>query len=157
NAPCKYTGAVNGTACLPNYDWWDPSTGSVNRNGNYGYRNCTDWVAWFLTESPDGPKIALKYVTGLGNGGDWAGTKGGPTRLPGIQQKLRDDAAAAGVPYEQFVNSTPAVGSAAVQEGDVGHVAYVKALNPTTQQITVSEYNYGTGGVWGAYGERSGS
>ncbi|HEX8182042.1 MAG TPA: CHAP domain-containing protein [Candidatus Saccharimonadales bacterium] len=44
NAPCLHTGQVTGYCS--DYDWavngsiWNPST------GGYGYRNCTDWVAW---------------------------------------------------------------------------------------------------------------
>jgi surface antigen/peptidoglycan hydrolase CwlO-like protein len=57
-AKCIHTGAVEGKC--PNYDWavngniWNYS------NGGYGYRNCTDWVAW-RTGAPGG----------LGNANQW--------------------------------------------------------------------------------------
>lgn len=58
NAYCIHTGSVSG-AC-PNYDWafngsiWNFST------GGYGYRNCTDWVAW-----------RVGAPAGLGNANTW--------------------------------------------------------------------------------------
>lgn len=57
-ATCLHTGQVDG-ACY-NYDWqvggsiWNWAT------GGYGYRNCTDWVAW-RTGAPGG----------LGNANQW--------------------------------------------------------------------------------------
>ncbi len=57
-AKCIHTGQIDGKCS--NYDWgingsiWNPST------GGYGYRNCTDWVAWRL----DAP-------AGLGNAKQW--------------------------------------------------------------------------------------
>lgn len=57
-AKCIHTGSVEGSC--PNYDWavngeiWNWST------GGYGYRNCTDWVAW-RTDAPGG----------LGNANQW--------------------------------------------------------------------------------------
>jgi peptidoglycan hydrolase CwlO-like protein len=57
-AKCIHTGKVDGRCS--NYDWavggsiWNWET------GGYGYRNCTDWVAWKL----DAP-------SGLGNANQW--------------------------------------------------------------------------------------
>lgn len=62
-ATCIHTGQVEG-GC-PNYDWavngsiWNPQT------GGYGYRNCTDYVAWKIRSEG-------RYVPpGLGNAKDW--------------------------------------------------------------------------------------
>lgn len=62
-ATCLHTGQVEG-ACY-NYDWavngsvWNPNT------GGYGYRNCTDYVAWKIRSQG-------RYVpAGLGNAKDW--------------------------------------------------------------------------------------
>lgn len=62
-AACIHTGQVEG-ACA-NYDWavngsiWNPNT------GGYGYRNCTDYVAWKIRSEG-------RYVpAGLGNAKDW--------------------------------------------------------------------------------------
>jgi surface antigen len=95
--------------------------GSVNnwQNGGYGYRNCTDWVAWRV-------KTAGGYVpSGLGNAKYW------------------DDRASA---YGFTVSSAPRVGAAAVSNyGYYGHVMYVEAVNDNGT-ITVSDYNRaGTG------------
>ena len=62
-AACIHTGQVEGFC--PNYDWavggsiWNPNT------GGYGYRNCTDYVAWKIRSNG-------QYVpAGLGNAKDW--------------------------------------------------------------------------------------
>lgn len=116
-APCIHTGQVDGS-CY-NYDW------GVNGNpwnwalGGYGYRNCTDWVAYRV-------KMDGKHVpSGLGNA------------------KLWDDRAPA---YNLTVSSTPRVGAAAVSNsGYYGHVMYVEAVNGDGT-IVVSDYNRaGTG------------
>ncbi len=116
-APCIHTGQVEGY-CY-NYDWgvngnpWNWST------GGYGYRNCTDWVAYRV-------RVAGGYVpAGLGNA------------------KLWDDRAPS---YGYTVSSTPRVGAAAVSNnGYYGHVMYVEAVNGDGS-IVVSDYNRaGTG------------
>jgi len=116
-APCKWTGAVEGYC--PNYDW--AVGGSVYnwQNSGYGYRNCTDWVAWRV-------KTAGGYVpSGLGNARQW------------------DDRAPS---YGFSVSSSPRKGAAAVSNyGYYGHVMYVEAVNGDGS-ITVSDYNRaGTG------------
>ena len=116
-AKCYWTGQVEGWC--PNYDW--AVNGSVNnwQTGGYGYRNCTDWVAWRVG-------TAGGYVpSGLGNAKYW------------------DDRAPA---YGFTVSSTPRVGAGAVSNyGYYGHVMYVEAVNGDGT-ITVSDYNRaGTG------------
>lgn len=116
-APCIHTGQVEGY-CY-NYDWGvggNPWNWSL---GGYGYRNCTDWVAYRV-------KIAGGHVpSGLGNA------------------KLWDDRAPA---YGLTVSSTPRVGAAAISNsGYYGHVMYVEAVNGDGS-IVVSDYNRaGTG------------
>ncbi|HET7380756.1 MAG TPA: CHAP domain-containing protein [Gaiellales bacterium] len=121
--PCAhrpYTRRGTGHWCR-GYDWGpirdtDPrySVSTTHSSRGYGYRNCTDYVAWRLQKRG----IPLAMFTGLGDGGDWAKA-----------------AAARGI----VVNARPAVGSAAVQPGEPGHVAYVDSVRGAT--ITVSEYN----------------
>ncbi len=116
-APCIHTGVVDGP-CY-NYDWgvggnpWNWST------GGYGFRNCTDWVAYRV-------RVANGYVpSGLGNAKTW------------------DDRAPS---YGFVVSSTPREGAAAVSNsGFYGHVMYVEAVN-SNGSIVVSDYNRaGTG------------
>jgi phage anti-repressor protein len=121
----------NATGCSAQYGefswciggWWLSSRG-------YGYRNCTDYVAWKL----ESLGVPSQVRTGLGHARDW-GT----------------NAAARGV----TVNDVPAAGSVAINTtsaGGLGHVAYVAATSGST--ITVQEYNSaGTG----AYSTWSGS
>lgn len=113
-AVCIHTGQVTGP-CY-NYDWavngsvYNPST------GGYGYRNCTDWVAWRI-------RTHGGYVpSGLGNARQW------PDRAPG------------------HVVSEPSAGNAAVSQARTyGHVMYVEAVN-SDGSLLVSDYNRaGTG------------
>jgi surface antigen/peptidoglycan hydrolase CwlO-like protein len=116
-APCFHTGQVEGSC--PNYDW--SVNGSIwnwNLSG-YGYRNCTDWVAYRV-------EVAGGHVPGgLGHA------------------KLWDDRAPS---YGLTVSSVARVGAAAVSNnGYYGHVMYVEAVN-SDGTIVVSDYNRaGTG------------
>ncbi len=79
NAPCIHTGQVTGYCA--NYDWavngsvWNPAT------GGYGYRNCTDWVAW-----------RIGAPAGLGNANTWA-TRGAARGYPVSSAPHTGDAA----------------------------------------------------------------
>lgn len=94
-AVCIHTGSASG-GC-PNYDWavngsiWNFST------GGYGYRNCTDWVAWRSGGLPGG----------LGNARDW------PSR-----------ASARGFTVSSTPRNGSA---AVDQSGTYGHVMYVES------------------------------
>jgi len=117
NATCIHTGRVGG-AC-PNYDWAIGGSIWNWQNGGYGYRNCTDWVAFKL-------KSLGKFVPGgLGNAKSW------DDRAPG---------------FGLTVTRTPTVGSAAISNsGTYGHVMYVEAVNGDGS-ILISDYNRaGTG------------
>jgi len=116
-AKCIHNGSIDGFC--PNYDWavggsvWNFAT------GGYGYRNCTDWVAYRV-------KSRGGFVPGgLGNANTW------DDRAPN---------------YGFTVSSTPRVGAAAVSNnGFYGHVMYVEAVNGNGT-ITISDYNRaGTG------------
>ncbi len=117
SAACIHTGAVDG-ACW-NYDWavngsiWNWAT------GGYGYRNCTDWVAFRVRST------GRLVPSGLGNANSW------------------DDRAPS---YGYAVSSLPKEGAAAVSNsGSYGHVMYVEAVNGDGS-IIVSDYNRaGTG------------
>jgi peptidoglycan hydrolase CwlO-like protein len=116
-APCVHTGQVEGP-CY-NYDWGIGGSPWNWQTGGYGYRNCTDWVAFRV-------RIAGGYVpSGLGNAKMW------------------DDRAPS---YGYTVSSTPREGAAAVSNnGFYGHVMYVEAVN-SDGTIVVSDYNRaGTG------------
>ncbi|MFZ1324146.1 MAG: CHAP domain-containing protein [Candidatus Saccharimonadales bacterium] len=116
-APCIHTGQVEGY-CY-NYDWGVGGNPWNWQTGGYGYRNCTDWVAFRV-------RIAGGYVpAGLGNAKTW------------------DDRAPS---YGYTVSSTPREGAAAVSNnGYYGHVMYVEAVN-SDGSIVVSDYNRaGTG------------
>ncbi len=116
-APCVHTGQIEGY-CY-NYDWGVGGSPWNWQTGGYGYRNCTDWVAFRV-------RVAGGYVpAGLGNAKTW------------------DDR---GPSYGFAVSSTPRVGAAAVSNsGFYGHVMYVEAVN-SDGTIIVSDYNRaGTG------------
>lgn len=107
------------------FDWGyqtDSGGWSLYRPGSgYGYRNCTDYVAWRLVKS------GVKTVSrSLGNGGQWYA-----------------NASSAGLKR----GTTPRPGAAAVNERG-NHVAYVERVNPNGT-ISVSEYNKGGKGFWG--------
>jgi surface antigen len=106
------------TGTCPNYDWgtgWSPR--------GYGYRNCTDYVAWRL----EGLGVSTSLTRGRGNGMDWDSSSSGVT-----------------------IDGTPEIGDAAVwNSGTYGHVAFVEAVRAKAGggwEVTVSEYNHaGTG------------
>jgi surface antigen len=131
--PCEHAPyAVTGYCTTPAgpYDWgpvrdttpgWSVVTTHSPRG--YSYRNCTDWVAWRLQNRG----VPNAFVRGLGNGGQWAANAVGRS---GVR-----------------VTTTPAVGDAAVQIGDPGHVAYVEATY-SDGTILVSEYNKSFDGTY---------
>ncbi len=118
--PCAHP-PYKPTGKCPGYDWGpvrDTARGysvttTFSREFGYGYRNCTDWAAWRLAQLG----VPVATLKGLGNGGQWAAKAIGRV----------------------VVNTTPAVGAAAVQVGNPGHVAVVEAMNG--DRIRVSEYN----------------
>lgn len=111
-APCIHTGQVEGY-CY-NYDWGVGGSPWNWQTGGYGYRNCTDWVAFRV-------RTAGGYVpSGMGNANSW------------------DDR---GPSYGYVVSSTPRQGAAAVSNsGFYGHVMYVEAVN-ADGSIIISDYN----------------
>lgn len=116
-ARCLHTGQIDGFC--PNYDWAVGGSVWNFQTGGYGYRNCTDWVAYRV-------KVRGGHVPGgLGNANTW------------------DDRAPA---YGYKVSGTPKAGAAAVSNsGYYGHVMYVESVNGNGT-ITVSDYNRaGTG------------
>lgn len=119
--PCEHAPYIATGSC-PNYDWGPTREGSQQStysSRGYGYRNCTDWVAWRLQQL----SIPDTKTRGLGNGGQWA-----------------DNAYKNGLSW----STTPQVGDAAVRVGNPGHVAFVEAVSGSV--ITVSQYNAaGTG------------
>jgi surface antigen len=127
STPCIYAPfATSGKGYwCSGYNWGtkhnDSGNASVNSPYGYGYRNCTDYVAWKLNSLG----VSQTLYQGLGNAKDW-GTK----------------ASKKGV----TVNSSPAVGAVAVDTiGQYGHVAFVESVNKNGT-ITVSQYNKGQDG-----------
>lgn len=104
-----------------NYEWGD-SPSQQNSSRGYGYRNCTDWVAWRI------PQLVQRNVpTGWHNAENW------------------DNAASAA---HYTVDNTPEPGDIAVWEGTYGHVAVVESVN-SNGSVNVSEYNHGQDGNFG--------
>jgi len=117
SAVCAHTGQVDGPCW--NYDWSVGGSIWNYQTGGYGYRNCTDWVAFRIASTRG-------FVpSGLGNAKDWP-----------------RNAQARGI----AVDRTPRPGAAAVSTaGFYGHVMYVEAVN-ANGTILVSDYNRaGTG------------
>ncbi len=107
---CQPSGCTGSGSSLSG--WTSPEYG-------YGYRNCTDYVAWKLNQ------VGTPISGGWGNGNQW-------------------DEHATGV-YN--VDTQPAVGAVAQwNTGSFGHVAYVEAYDSTTHVVRVSEYNYNLDG-----------
>lgn len=127
HAPYAISGPAN---YCQNYDWgtitknekgYDYSKSTTSPRG-YGWRNCTDWVAFkiqsYLGYSP----------RGLGNGNEW-------------------DDRAAGQGFR--TTNQPEAGHAAVWNGgSYGHVAFVESVNKDGT-VNVSEYNRGMNGTYG--------
>jgi surface antigen len=114
-AGCSDTTTVhNGVTYCAGDNWSGPSGLYDPTYGGYGYRNCTDWVAYRLA------------------------TNNGYSMPRAI-----GDASAWGSYFEDHgvtVNDLPAVGAIAWESGG-DHVAYVESYSSTT--VTISEYNEG--------------
>jgi surface antigen len=125
--PCEHS-PYSTTGSCANYDWGpvhDGSQASTYSSRGYGYRNCTDYVAWKLQQY----SVPNAKTSGLGNGGQWA-----------------DNAHINSLAW----STTPKAGTAAVVPGNPGHVAFVESVN-SDGTITVSEYNHdakGDGDMW---------
>lgn len=125
HAKCYHTDQVD-SACY-NYDWYWGARSYDNiwnySNGGWGYRNCTDWVA-FRSGGRVPSAGTIRLYAGSGNAKWW------------------DDAARE---MGKTVGTTPHQGDTAVSNsGDYGHVLYVE--NVDTNSVTLSDYNRaGTG------------
>lgn len=97
-------------------------------NGNYGCSQCVSYAAWMMGQ------VYGQYPVGWGNADNFPG-----------------NAAAAGfhVSYTPHANSIVFFPSGVNGAGGVGHVAWVEGVSGNT--ITVSQYNYNTGGGWGQF------
>jgi surface antigen len=122
--PCSYF-PYSTTGLCTGYDWgyvhhddpsWKESTTYSSRG--YGYRNCTDYVAWKLE--------SLGISTSL-------------TRNRGSGKQWDDDGTGVNIV------TTPEVGDAAVwNSGDYGHVAFVEEVRARSgggYEARISEYN----------------
>jgi surface antigen len=106
--------------------WTEPDSWSSR---GYGYRNCTDYVAW--KEGTIGVSVPRTW----GNGGDWYSS------APTSEQSTTPAAWDAAVKPSTWANG---------KETDPGHVAFVESVN-SDGTITVSEYNHdaaGDGDTW---------
>ena len=112
-----FDGASDCSATYGAYSWCVNGSEWDYTYGGYGYRNCTDYVAWYLVTQEGVP---VSSVRGLGHAKDW---KAGAGR-PGNAQ----------------------VGAVAWWGGGLfGHVAIVTAVN-ADGSVNVAEYNhYGNG------------
>jgi len=118
NPPQRPTASSPYVSCLY-YDWGvaKPNGFSLNSSRGYGYRNCTDWVAFRVNQASEG-KISVSV--GLGNAKDWYANS------PTGQQAL-----------------TPKAGDIAVSTtGTYGHVAFVEWVSPDGSSMIISEYNH---------------
>lgn len=108
--------SLNGPGSKPADYTWTDSRGSDLSPYRYGYRNCTDFVAWKL-DTANGFRVASNY----GHAKTWGD----------VNRKI--------------TNTTPAPGSVAWSNaGTYGHVAWVESVSGNT--ITVQDYNKaGTG------------
>ncbi|HZM63875.1 MAG TPA: CHAP domain-containing protein [Candidatus Saccharimonadales bacterium] len=121
-AKCLHTGQVEGS-CY-NYDWAVNGSAYNSNTGGWGYRNCTDWVAF-----RSGGRVPSASLIHFYGGGGHA--------------KYWDDA---GRGMKKQVDSSPSAGDTAVSNtGGYGHVMYVEEVHGDGS-ITVSDYNRaGTG------------
>jgi surface antigen len=131
SAPCEWGSAGGATCTNPGhstdaYDWYWDENGSGGYSGagelydqwGYGYRNCTSYLAWKVSQN------AYGMPHGIGNANNW------------------DDYFSS---HGVTVNGTPAVGAIAQTDaGSFGHVAYVESFGGGN--VTVSEYNHDTHG-----------
>lgn len=134
SAVCLHTGQVEGSCW--NYDWsvnGNPYNYLGNYPGGWGFRNCTDWVA-FRSQGrvPSAAVIAAHANAQTGGVSNWSGNA-----------KWWDDAARH---MGKRVSSEPLRGDTAVSNaGNYGHVMYVEAVN-ADKSIVISDYNQsGTG------------
>lgn len=125
NALCEWTGRPDHGKRCSGYNWGYLSSDGrwqLNSIRGFGYRNCTDYVAWYLGLTWS----SFKFPTGLGNAADWEKSAGNA----GLQ-----------------VTHTPSVGDIAWWGSEVGggdgHVAIVTAItgSGSTATVTISEYN----------------
>ena len=116
--PCEHSPYLATGSCA-NYDWGPVRNGSeasTYSSRGYGYRNCTDYVAWKLQSLG----VTIAKTRGLGDGGQWYG-------LAPVAERT----------------STPAYGEAAVSNsGGYGHVAFVESVNAAAKTMVIAEYNY---------------
>lgn len=122
HAPCIHTGQVDGW-CY-NYDWGVNGDAYNWSTGGWGYRNCTDWVA-FRSGGRVPSASLMHHYAGSGHAKYWDDTGRGMGKQ---------------------VDSSPSAGDTAVSNsGTYGHVMYVEHVNGNGS-ITVSDYNRaGTG------------
>jgi surface antigen len=124
--PGSSYGKTTGTGYWCNDYSWGDSYDEQNSSRGYGYRNCTDWVAFRI------PQLIQKNVpTGWRNGGNW-------------------DNAASAAGYT--VDTTPEPGDIAVWDptkpGGYGHVEAVESVNEDGTANT-SGYNKRQDGTYG--------
>lgn len=121
-AKCLHTGQIEGS-CY-NYDWAVNGSAYNPNTGGWGYRNCTDWVAF----RSGGRVPSASLMHSFGGGG---------------HAKYWDDA---GRNMGKQVDNSPNAGDTAVSNaGGYGHVMYVEDVHGDGS-ITISDYNRaGTG------------
>jgi surface antigen len=125
--PCAHAPYATDGSCA-NYDWgpardtaadWRESTTYSPRG--YGYRNCTDYVAWRIQQETG------RDISGLGNATDW------DTTAPRLGLRVLAS------------GQMPAAGDIAQFEGtrsaSPGHVAFVEAVH-ADGSVKVAEYNH---------------
>jgi hypothetical protein len=107
--------------CKPGDDWISPRS--------YGYKNCTDWVAWRIPQL-----VQMNVPPLLGDAKYWDNN----------------------APPSWTIDNTAEPGDIAVWEANTprgyGHVAVVESINP----LVISEYNYDQHGNYGTRTNPSG-
>lgn len=130
NMPCEHPnaqGVYAATGPCTNYDWGPVHTTNLNDSSTlsprgYGYRNCTDWVAFRLEQ------LANYTVSrNLRDGGQWYSS------APASERSATPKAWDAAV--------EPATYDSNGKEIKYGHVAFVESVSADGQTMTVSEYN----------------